>query len=60
MAATPKHRRSKSKQRSTRSQKAHKPQLPKLVTLGSGKRVPSHRVTADNPTKKGVKFVKNK
>lgn len=61
MAATVKHRRSKTRQRKVRGARHYKiTELPQLVVLESGKRVPRHMVTPDNPTKNGVKFLRTK
>lgn len=72
MAATPKHRRSRQKRRSTRASdrydvvltKARKTKKKggKLVTLNkkTGAYSPSHMVTKENPEYKGIKVVKTK
>jgi ribosomal protein L32 len=61
MSATPKHKRSKRRQRNRRSQPDYKiTTLPQLITLPSGKRVPRHMVTVENPIKKGVRFLPSK
>lgn len=58
MAATPKHKRSKARQQSARSQPKLKAKLPLLVKLASGKLVPAHTVTAANPVYKGTRFLR--
>lgn len=61
MGATPKTRRSSSKKkRRMASYRWAKAKLAKLVTLPSGKKVPSHMVTPENPTKNGITFVTKK
>lgn len=71
MAATPKHRRSSSKRRSTRASNRYDVVLTKakkvkknggkLLSAKAGKSlVPSHRVTKANPTYKGVKVFEDK
>jgi ribosomal protein L32 len=72
MAATPKHRRSSSKRRSTKASNRYDVTLTKfrkmkkkggkVVHLSSetGKMVPSHMVTKDNPTYKGIKVITKK
>lgn len=69
MAATPKHRRSSSKRRSTRASNRYdvvlnkfrkmKKKGGKVVHLSkeTGKYVPSHMVTPDSPTYKGIKVI---
>lgn len=72
MAATPKHRRSSSKRRSTRASNRHDVvlnQFRKLKKKGgvvlvkdesTGSFVPPHRVTPKNPTYKGIKVITKK
>lgn len=61
MAATMKHRRSKTRQRTTRASWHYKiTKLPQLIMLESGKRVPRHMVTPENPSKNGVVFLRTK
>lgn len=69
MAATPKHRRSSSKKRSTRASNRYDVVLTKFrkikkkggtvvhLSTETGKFVPSHMVTPDSPTYKGVKII---
>ena len=56
MAALPKRKRSKHKQRTTRSQASHKAKHPLLVVAENGKKVPAHMVTKENPIYKGIRF----
>jgi len=72
MAATPKHRRSSSKRRSTQASNRYdvvlnkfrkmKRKGGKVVKLSSetGKFVPPHMVTPDSPTYKGIKVITKK
>jgi len=63
MAATPKHKRSKTRQRTTRAQKWQtwaRNNVPQLVKLENGRLVPAHTVTPLNPVYKGVKFLRGK
>lgn len=72
MAATPKHRRSSSKKRSTRASNRYDVALTKSRTIkrkggkhlssknSLGVLVPSHRVTSENPEYKGIKVIKTK
>ena len=69
MAATPKHRRSSSKKRSTMASNRYDVTLNKLrkmkrkggsvvhLSAETGKMVPSHMVTPENPTYKGIKVI---
>lgn len=59
MASTPKHRGS-SRRRDNRRSHSRKVSKPSLVKLGSGKRVPAHMVTPDNPSKGDVRFLATK
>jgi ribosomal protein L32 len=61
MSGLPKKRRSKARQRTSRfTHDKQKANAVNLVELPSGKRVPRHMVTKDNPTHKGVKFIRSK
>ncbi len=71
MAATPKHRRSSSKKRSTRASNRYDVVLAKarkvkknggkLLSAKAGKNlIPSHRVTKANPIYKGIKVFDDK
>lgn len=55
MAALPKRRGSQARQGRRRGQLKLK--LPQLSRTSSGKLVPAHMVTADNPTYKQTKFI---
>jgi len=58
MAATPKSRGSKSRRDRKRSQPRHKAKKIQLTKLPSGKMVPTHMVTPENPTKNGIRFLR--
>lgn len=72
MAATPKHRRSSQKKRSTRASNRYDVVLTKsrktkkfggkLVSFNKelNKFAPSHRVSKENPEYKGIKIIKEK
>ncbi len=72
MAATPKHRRSSSKRRSTMASNRYDVELNKhrvikknggtrlTLSAETGKLVPPHMVTPDSPTYKGVKVINKK
>lgn len=72
MAATPKHRRSASKARSTRASQRYDVTLTKfkkmkkkggksyVISKETGMASLSHRVSKDNPTYKGVKVINDK
>ncbi len=69
MAATPKHRRSSSKRRSTKASNRYDVTLTKFrkikkkggkvvhLSKETGKMVPSHMVTPDSPIYKGIKVI---
>lgn len=58
--AVPKTQRSSSKKRSRHSQPKFKVSRPQLTRTKSGKLVPMHMVTPDNPFHKGTKFINPK
>ncbi len=60
MAGTPKRRMTSSRKRRRNSQPIYQAELPQLTKLPSGKLVPTHMVTPENPVYKGVKFLKVK
>lgn len=59
MAAGPKRKMSSSR-KGRRLAHQWKAKLPQLTTTASGKMVPTHTVTPDNPVYKGVKFLRTK
>ncbi len=72
MAATPKHRRSSRRRKTTRAANRHDVLLNKVRILKknggsflvldkeSGKKVPPHTVTKENPVYKGIKVISSK
>lgn len=72
MAATPKHRRSSSKKRSTRASNRYDVTLNKYrkikrhggkvlhLSKETGKMVPPHMVTPDSPSYRGIKVITKK